>query len=79
VPQLDLSSEVSTQPVAHSVWVPEHPHTPAEQVDVPGQAWPHEPQLALSVSSLAQAEPQTWSPAGHAQAPPLQIAPAGQG
>jgi hypothetical protein len=56
------------------------PHTPLEQVWPMVHAWPHEPQLRLSVWVLAQAVPHWVWPVGQGvlHVPVLQVAPLGQ-
>jgi hypothetical protein len=82
-PQLSWFTVVSVQ------WPPQstpdaQAHTPRMHDSVPTHAWPHDPQFARSVATVAHVAPHISVPAGHtvthvAAAPvPLHICPAAQ-
>ena len=48
---------------------------PAAQLDPPAQAWPHEPQLALSVIVSTHDAPQLVVPVVHVHVPPVHVWP----
>ena len=75
-PQLLLSVAVVVQALPHATCLPGHTHAPAVQLSPAAtHAFPHDPQLALSVANTAQygaaasegpPAPQTEDPDGHA-------------
>ena len=83
-PQLFLSVSRLLHAVPHCVVVDpeqERPQTPPEQVAEPVpevgplQAWPHEPQLLVSVLSLTQTPLQSAFPEGHWHTPLVHVPP----
>jgi hypothetical protein len=65
----------SPQTIPLSVPPSEPPHVPPEQVWLLLQAFPHLPQLLLSVCVLVQVDPHCVSPAPQAHMPPLHVPP----